>query len=192
MGFPLSLPGTSINPIIHVPRSLVTIKLKSLLSVWWTLTSCLRRLPQLEPHRIMLHFIPFLFFCPHFCIVLDIMGCSSDFCHIFTGFTTFRWGGRWLGASDMDVFCSDIFILCKTSEVKELWSLGLNSSTEHKLQTPAWALEGRWLSPGTKWIMAHVVEMVLLCLLPIESPVMDVQHCSWPFYLLRKDEFKMA
>lgn len=94
MGFPLSLPGTSINPIIHVPRSLVTIKLKSLLSVWWTLTSCLHRLPQLEPHRIMLHFIPFLFFCPHFCIVLDIMGCSSDFCHIFTGFTTFRWGGR--------------------------------------------------------------------------------------------------
>lgn len=97
----------------------------------------------------MLHFIPFLFFCPHFCIVLDIMGCSSDFCHIFTGFTTFRWGGRWLGASDMDVFCSDIFILCETSEVKELWSLGLNSSTEHKLQTPTWALEWRSLSPGT-------------------------------------------
>lgn len=125
MGFPLCLPGTSINPIIHVACSLVTIKLKSLLSLWWTLTCCLHHLPQPNLKGYMLYFIPFLFFCPHFFLVLDIMGCSSDFCHIFTWFTTLRWGGRLLCDSDMDVLRSDIFILCKISELKELWSLGL-------------------------------------------------------------------
>lgn len=29
------------------------------------------------------------------------------------GFTVFRWDGKWLSASYVDVLCSDIFILCK-------------------------------------------------------------------------------
>jgi len=58
------------------------------------------------------------FFCPRFCVVLDIVGSSSShFCHICTGFTVFRWDGRWLSASDMDVLCSDVFILCKKAGI---------------------------------------------------------------------------
>lgn len=106
-------------------------------------------------------FYPISLFLSSFFIVLDIMGCSSGFCHVFTWFTTSRWSGRWLSASDMDVFWSDIVILCKISEVEELWSLSLDWVIRVcKLKTPAWLLEWRSLSPS-----------------PIES-----RHTWWRWY----------
>lgn len=166
-GFLLCLPGTSVNPIIHVLGSLVTIKLKSLLSMWWTLTCCLHRLPQPEPQRICCILSHFSSSALIFLIVLDVMGCSSDFCHIFTWFTTFRWSGRLLSASDMDVLYLTLLFCVEYQKLRSCEVLIWTVITVYKLKTSAWVLGWRSLSPS-----------------PIESQHTWWRWCSSAFFSL--------
>lgn len=179
MSFPLCLPGTSINPIIHVPCILVTIKLKSWLSMWWTLTCCLHHLLQLEPRRTCC-------ILPHFSFsALVFLKWWILWAAVLT-FVTFSLGlppshDRWLSASAMDVICSDIFFCMKYQKLRNcevlVWTV------MYKLKTPTWVLVWRSLSPSPtesqhtwqRWCCSVFCSLSLLAWM--SSTALDLSTC---------------
>lgn len=104
------------------------------------------------------------------------------------GFTVFRWDGRCFSASDVDVPCCDIFILCKRAgtALRSHEALVWTVTAVYKLKTPTWGLETRPLSPRAlePWHVWWRWCRSVLC--PLGCPVVDVPTCSWPVHLLRK------